>query len=161
VLVVLVMFLRWGPPAACERSGHDGRRSSRRGRLGEGQRRLQLVIPAAHGVLWESHERSDEWLLGIVAMQGRPPVREEVRALRREVELGRLTTAEMWRALGLPAEPRELDAAFVARFTLDPRVVDSSPRWRAVGVGCDERRGGWSGLLRERFGQAGSSGRGS
>jgi putative hydrolase of the HAD superfamily len=157
VLLLAVLTLRWGRR---RRRGPQGPGVmdvdvASEDDLADGQRRLQLLVCAAHGVLWESHAASEEWLLSLVAMQGGTPDRDGVRALRREVELGRLTTAELWRALGLPADPRELDAAYAARFTLDPRVVElvTTLARRGVGVGCVTNDAAeWSALLRERFG---------
>jgi putative hydrolase of the HAD superfamily len=117
-------------------------------------RRLQLVVTAAHGLLWESHERADEWLLSLAAMQGVDPGADRVRALRREAELGRVTTAEFWQALGVPGDPAELDAAFAARFSLGPDVVDFVRLLarRGVGVACVANDTvEWSTLLRSRF----------
>jgi FMN phosphatase YigB (HAD superfamily) len=117
-------------------------------------RRLQLVVTAAHGVLWESHDVADAWLLSLAAMQGVEPGAERVRALRREAELGRLSTAEFWQALGVPGDAAELDAAYVARFTLGSEVVDFVRLLarRGIGVACvDNDTIEWSTLLRSRF----------
>jgi HAD superfamily hydrolase (TIGR01509 family) len=120
-----------------------------------GRRRLQLVVTAAHGVLWESHERAEEWLASLAAMQGVDAGRDDLAALRHEAMLGRITSAEFWRALGVPGEPAELDAAYAARFTLDPHVVEfvTALARRGIGVACVTNDAAeWSALLRTRFG---------
>ena len=118
-------------------------------------RRLQLVVTAAHGVLWEGHDRAEDWLVSLAAMQGVEPGIERLRALRREAMLGRLSSAEFWRALGVPGDPAELDAAYVARFSLAPDVVDfvTLLARRGVGAACVANDTvEWSNLLRARFG---------
>jgi putative hydrolase of the HAD superfamily len=119
------------------------------------RRRLQLVVTAAHGVLWESHEQAERWLLRLAVMQGVTPTAERVRALRREVMLGRMSTGDFWAALGVPGDPAELDGAFVARFSLDPSVVDfvTTLARRGIGAACVTNDAvEWSTLLRSRFG---------
>jgi HAD superfamily hydrolase (TIGR01509 family) len=118
-------------------------------------RRLQLVVTAAHGVLWEDHARAEEWLASLASMQGAEPGIERVRALRREAMLGRLSTADFWRALGVAGDPAELDAAYAARFTLSPDVIDFVRLLarRGIGVACiSGDTVEWSNLLRTRFG---------
>jgi putative hydrolase of the HAD superfamily len=118
-------------------------------------RRLQLVITAAHGVLWEDHERAAEWLVSIASMQGAEVTTDAALALRREAMLGRISTATFWRSLGVPGDPVELDAAYAARFTIAPEVVDfvTLLARRGVGVACiTNDTVEWSSLLRIRFG---------
>ena len=69
--------------------------------------------------------------------------------------LGRISSAEFSHASGVPGDAAELDAAYAARFTLDPRVVDfvTTLARRGVGVACVTNDATeWSALLRTRFG---------
>jgi putative hydrolase of the HAD superfamily len=149
VLLALVRILR------------GGRR--RRGGLGPStpaptepaRRRLELVVVAAHGVLWESQVTADEWLAHLVAQRGAPAPAGQIRRVLDDAMVGRLGSAELWAALGVAGDPAELDAAYVARFSLAPGVddfVDAMAR-RGIGVACISNDvGEWSRLLRRRFG---------
>jgi putative hydrolase of the HAD superfamily len=159
LLVVLIWILRGGrrrrERSAAARADEDVMDVEVAAEPEPASRRLQLVVTAAHDVLWEGHDRAAEWLVGIAAMQGVAVTPEAVDALRRDAMLGRLTTAELWRSLGVPGDPVELDAAYVARFTLAPDVVDfvTLLARRGVGVACVTNDAAeWSALLRSRFG---------
>jgi FMN phosphatase YigB (HAD superfamily) len=118
-------------------------------------RRLELVVTAAHGVLWESQVHAEEWLRGVVALQGGDVDAARVQALLREAMVGRIASAELWRALGVRGDAAELDAAYAARFTLGADVVDfvSALRRRGVAVaGVANDVAEWSTLVRGRFG---------
>jgi HAD superfamily hydrolase (TIGR01509 family) len=118
-------------------------------------RRLQLVVTAAHGVLWESQVSAEEWLGSLVSMQGGTPDAQRAHALVREAMLGRIRSADLWRALAVRGDPAELDAAYAARFTLDPDVVDFATALarRGIGVACVSNDvAEWSALVRARFG---------
>jgi putative hydrolase of the HAD superfamily len=118
-------------------------------------RRLQLVVTAAHGVLWESQVSAEEWLVSLVSMQGGEPDPQRARTLVREAMLGRIRSADLWRALAVRGDPAELDAAYAARFTLDPEVVDFATALarRGIGVACISNDvAEWSALVRARFG---------
>lgn len=132
----------------------DGARSGTGAGRSSG-RRLELVIAATHGVMWEPHSIAERWIVGLLEMQGvRAPV-EDVRAITREARLGRIGTADVWRALGAEGDPDELDAAFVSRFTLDPQVVElvTIMGRRGIGVAAvSDDAAEWSSLLRRRFG---------
>jgi putative hydrolase of the HAD superfamily len=118
-------------------------------------KRLQLVVVRAEGVLWEPPGASERWLADLVAMQGSGASLDQIRAVVNEAKLGRVRSADVWRALGAAGDPAELDAAYAARFTLDPAVVDlvTALARRGVGVACiSDDVGEWSVLLRRRFG---------
>ena len=118
-------------------------------------KRLQLVVVRAEGVLWEPSDVSERWLADLVAMQGSRASSEQLRAVVHEAKLGRARSADVWRSLGAAGDPAELDAAYAARFNLDPAVVDlvTALARRGVGVACiSDDVAEWSTLLRRRFG---------
>jgi HAD superfamily hydrolase (TIGR01509 family) len=120
-----------------------------------GPRQLQIVVTAAHGVLWEDRATAEEWLVNLVAMQGGTATRDEVIGVRREAMVGRIGSSDLWRALGVPGDPAHLDAAYVARFSLAAGVDDlvTALARRGIGIAClTDDVLEWSHLLRNRFG---------
>ena len=118
-------------------------------------RRLELVIVDANGVLWGGDRSDDERLVAFVANHGGTATTQAVRSALTDAIVGRLTSAQLWTALGVDGNAAQLDEEYTASFELAPNVVEfvAAMARRGVGVACVTNDvAEWSALLRRRFG---------
>ena len=105
------------------------------------------------GVLYREGDDVHRVLIPFARERGSTAPDAEIWAKSRAVSLGRLTTTDFWRAIGVEGEAAQLDAAYVAMHQLTPGVVRflRSLRARGVKVACVTNDGtGWSTALRRR-----------
>ncbi len=105
------------------------------------------------GVLYREGDDVHRVLIPFAREMGSTASDAEIWTRSRSVSLGRLTTTEFWRSIGVEGEPAELDAAYVARHQLTPGVVRflRALRDRDVRVACVTNDGTtWATALRRR-----------
>ena len=105
------------------------------------------------GVLYREGDDVHRVLIPFARERGSVVPDAEIWAKSRAVSLGRLTTTDFWRAIGVEGEAAELDAEYVAMHQLTPGVVRflRALRDRGVKVACVTNDGtGWSTALRRR-----------
>ena len=100
--------------------------------------RRRVVALDAMGVLYREADDVGRVLIPFIREHGSPMPNEDIEARVRQVVLGRMTTAEFWRAVGVAGEPDALDEAYVARRQLMPGVVKylRSLRRRGLRIAC-------------------------
>jgi putative hydrolase of the HAD superfamily len=75
------------------------------------------------GVLYREGSDVEQLLIPFLREQGSRIPDRDVAEKARLLSLGRITTPDFWLMMGLPGDPEELDAAYVARHQLNSGVV--------------------------------------
>ena len=90
------------------------------------------------GVIFKEARDIDNVLIPFAHDAGSPLSAEEITLRARALSLGRMTTAQFWKAIGLDGSPEELDDAYLSRLSLNPGVVKflRTLRDRGVRVAC-------------------------
>lgn len=118
------------------------------------QKRIQMVVLDAMGVLYRDGDDVETLLIPFVREHGGIDDEQAIRARYVDASLGRHTTSELWSLLGVPGDPDELDRSYTQRFELNAGVhefLDAMER-RGIGVACCTNDvAEWSALLRRRF----------
>ena len=118
------------------------------------QRRIQMVVLDAMGVLYRQADDVEALLIPFVRERGGIDDPLAIRGRYVDASLGRHTTSELWSLLGVPGEAAELDRSYTARFGLSDGVhefLDAMDQ-RGIGVAClTNDVAEWSALLRRRF----------
>lgn len=99
---------------------------------GEGGQRWVAVD--GMGVLFRETDPVENLLIPFARQLGTPRTDVEILARARALRLGRMTTAELWASLGVPGDPEELDAAYLAHHQLSPGVIRYLRSLREQGV---------------------------
>jgi putative hydrolase of the HAD superfamily len=119
-----------------------------------GQKRIQVVVLDAMGVLYREADDVESALIPFVRERGGIDDALAIRARYIDASLGRHTTSELWTLVGVPGNPADLDRAYVERFALSDGVhqfLDAMDR-REIAVAClTNDVAEWSALLRRRF----------
>jgi putative hydrolase of the HAD superfamily len=118
------------------------------------QRRIQMVVLAAMGVLYRNDDDVDALLIPFVREHGGIDDPQAIRARYVDASLGRHTTSELWSLLGVRGDPAELDRSYIQRFELSDGVHEflDAMEQRGIGVACCTNDvAEWSALLRRRF----------
>lgn len=116
--------------------------------------RLSLVVLDARGVLYDEANDIGSRLVPFVRERGSKASLQEINDLVRAASLGRLSTAELWTALGIEGDARELDELYTAEFTLRDGVLEFIDRLHERGLRVAVITNnvlGWSKALRRRF----------
>lgn len=90
------------------------------------------------GVIFKEANDIDNVLIPFAHEAGSPLSAEEIALRARALSLGRMTTGQFWKAIGLDGAPEELDDAYLSRLSLNPGVVKflRTLRDRGVRVAC-------------------------
>lgn len=90
------------------------------------------------GVIFKESNDIDNLLVPFAHESGSPLTAEEIVLRARALSLGRMTTAQFWKAIGIDGAPDELDDAYLSRLSLNPGVVKflRTLRDRGVRVAC-------------------------
>lgn len=90
------------------------------------------------GVLYREADDVGKVLIPFARDQGSRTPDEEIEARVRALRLGRLTTGEFWRAIGVAGDPDALDTAYLSRHQLTPGVIKylRAQRDRGLRVAC-------------------------
>ena len=86
------------------------------------------------GVLYREGNDIHEILVPFVREQGSMVTEDEIVARSRSLSLGRMTTADFWRSMGLEGDANEIDEAYLSRFQLSPGVIKFLRTLRDQGV---------------------------
>lgn len=90
------------------------------------------------GVIFKEARDIDNVLIPFAHEKGSPLSADEIVLRARALSLGRMTTAQFWKAIGLDGSPEDLDDAYLSRLSLNPGVVKflRTLRDRGVRVAC-------------------------
>lgn len=116
--------------------------------------RLELVILDARGVLYDEANDVGSRLVPFLRERGSKASLQEINTAFRATTLGRLSTGELWTALGLHDDHKRLDLDYTAEFQLRQGVVDFIDRLheRELRVAVITNNSiTWSKILRKRF----------
>jgi putative hydrolase of the HAD superfamily len=119
-----------------------------------GQKRIQMVVLDAMGVLYREADDVEALLIPFVRERGGIDDPLAIRGRYVDASLGRHTTTELWSLLGVPGDAAELDRSYTARFGLSDGVYEflDAMDQRGIGVAClTNDVAEWSALLRRRF----------
>jgi len=94
----------------------------------------KVVALDGMGVLYREGDDIQSLLIPFAREHGSVAADDEIRARARSMSLGRLTSGEFWRWIGVEGESEELDALYVARHQLMPGVVRFLRALRDSGV---------------------------
>ncbi len=86
------------------------------------------------GVVYREGNDIHDILVPFAREMGSTVTEDEIVARSRSLSLGRMTTADFWRAIGIEGEPNELDDAYLSRFQLNPGVIKFLRTLRDQGV---------------------------
>jgi len=86
------------------------------------------------GVLYREGNDIHEILVPFVREFGSTVTEDEIVARSRALSLGRMTTADFWRSIGIDGDTNELDEAYLGRFQLSPGVIKFLRTLRDQGV---------------------------
>jgi putative hydrolase of the HAD superfamily len=86
------------------------------------------------GVLYKEGNDIHEILVPFVREMGSMVTEDEIVARSRALSLGRMTTGDFWRSLGIDGDTNELDDAYLSRFQLTPGVIKFLRTLRDQGV---------------------------
>ena len=121
------------------------------GAASDDDRRLQLVVLDADGVVFSGAEDSDHLLVDFAKARGSQLDAESIRSAYHAASEGRVTTGELWQSLGVVGDPGDLTDDFLAERRVTDGVRDFLERMRArelpVAVVSNEI-GEWSRKLR-------------
>lgn len=113
---------------------------------------MKCLILDAMGVIFESADDVAELLIPFILEHGGCRIREKIEAAYLEASLGHIGPGEFWARVDLSAQ---LEDDYLARFTLNPGVLELLSRMQADGVPVwclSNDVGRWSARLRENFG---------
>ncbi len=98
----------------------------------------RVVALDGHGVLYKEAAPVRDLLIPLARELGSPVPEDDIEAKARLLTLGRLTTSDFWRSIGVAGDVHELDAAYVGRQQLMPGVVKylRAVRNNGVRVAC-------------------------
>jgi len=116
--------------------------------------RLELVVLDARGVLYDEANDVGSRLVPFIRERGSKASLQEINDAFRSTTLGRLSTGELWTALGLPDDHKQLDELHTAEFQLRDGVVDFIDRLHERGLRVAVITNNsltWSKILRKRF----------
>lgn len=116
--------------------------------------RLELVVLDARSVLYDESNDVGSRLVPFVRERGSKASLQEINNAFRATSLGRLSTGELWTALGVGDDYKELDLAHTAEFQLRDGVVDFIDRLHERGLRVAVITNNsitWSKILRKRF----------
>jgi putative hydrolase of the HAD superfamily len=119
-----------------------------------GQKRIQMVVVDAMGVLYREADDVEALLIPFVRERGGIDDPLAIRGRYVDASLGRHTTTELWSLLGVPGDAEELDRSYTERFGLSDGVYEflDAMDQRGIGVAClTNDVAEWSALLRRRF----------
>jgi HAD superfamily hydrolase (TIGR01509 family) len=105
------------------------------------------------GVLFREADDLADRLIPFARQRGSTKSDAEILARARWLRLGRITTAELWSAIGVAGEPGELDAAYLAGHQLSPGVIRylRGLRERGIRLACIINESAeWTARLRAR-----------
>ena len=85
--------------------------------------RYRVVALDGPGVLYREGDDIRQLLVPFARERGSAASVEDITDKARLLSLGRMTSADFWRAIGVPGDPSELDGAYLARHQLNPGVV--------------------------------------
>ncbi|MDH5291760.1 MAG: HAD hydrolase-like protein, partial [Acidimicrobiia bacterium] len=128
--------LNQGPPVELPPPGEDGH---------------GWVVVDGMGVLFQETDPVENLLIPFARERGSPRTDVEILARARALRLGRMTTGELWASLGVPGDPEELDAAYLAHHQLSPGVIRylRSLREQGVRLACiTDDAANWNARLR-------------
>jgi len=118
------------------------------------QKRIRMVVLDAMGVLYRDADDVAALLIPFVRERGGIDDVLAIRARYVDASLGRHTTRELWRLLGVEGDTAELDRSYTSRFALSDGVhefLDAMDQ-RGIGVAClTNDVAEWSVLVRRRF----------
>lgn len=86
------------------------------------------------GVLYREGNDIHQILVPFVREMGSTVTEDEIVARSRALSLGRMTTADFWRSLGIEGDANQLDDAYLSRFQLSPGVIKFLRTLRDQGV---------------------------
>jgi len=86
------------------------------------------------GVVYREGNDIHQILVPFVREMGSMVTEDEIVARSRALSLGRMTTADFWRSLGLDGDVDALDEAYLSRFQLNPGVIKFLRTLRDQGV---------------------------
>lgn len=86
------------------------------------------------GVVYRDGNDIHDILVPFAREMGSTVTEDEIVARSRSLSLGRMTTADFWRAIGIEGDPNELDEAYLSRFQLNPGVIKFLRTLRDQGV---------------------------
>ncbi len=113
----------------------------------------KVVALDGMGVLYREADDVRRLLIPFARDRGATATDDDIVARTRALSLGRITTGELWRTIGVEGDPDELDAAYLALHQLSPGVVKylRMLRDRGVRVACiTNDAAGWAARLRTR-----------
>lgn len=113
---------------------------------------MKCLVLDAMGVIFESADDVAELLIPFILEHGGCRVQEEIEAAYLEASLGHIDPEEFWARVGLSAQ---LEDDYLARFALNPGVLELLSRMQADGVPVwclSNDVGRWSARLRDNFG---------
>lgn len=98
----------------------------------------RVVALDGMGVLYREADDVAKVLIPFARERGSSVTDDEIEAKARLLSLGRITTGEFWRLIGLEGDPEALDTAYLSRHQLTPGVVKylRSLRDRGIQVAC-------------------------
>lgn len=98
----------------------------------------ELVVLDGMGVIFEEGDDIRKLLVPYARERGCTLDSDEIASLSHSGSLGRLSSAELWEALGLDGDPAELDAGYLALHNLTPGLgaFITRMRDRGIGVAC-------------------------
>jgi FMN phosphatase YigB (HAD superfamily) len=115
---------------------------------------LELVVISGAGVLYEVGDVAERVMYPLARDLGSDTELAEVADLYDQTTLGRRTTMEFWKALGLAGEPQTYDRDYLLRARLSANVVPFIEKMRERGLKVaviDNDSAQWSSGLRRRF----------
>lgn len=164
VALVALVLLRWlrrrrelrAPIPLPERPDPKAREEIQEQAKPEPKRRrvLEQVAIDANGCLFRVADDDGRWLMRFVRDLGVPTDLDNVRELLRQASLGRLSSRELWAAIGVDGDADELDAAYLEPFELTPGARELLERLarRGLSVACVTNDVlAWSQRLRHRY----------
>ncbi len=116
--------------------------------------RLELVVLDARGVLYDEANDIGARLVPFVRSRGSKASLQEINDAFRAASLGRLSTSELWEALGLDTDSGALDLAYTEEFRLRSGVLDFIDRLHERGLRVaviTNNAVSWSKAIRARF----------
>jgi HAD superfamily hydrolase (TIGR01509 family) len=98
----------------------------------------RVVALDGMGVIFKESNDIHNVLVPFAHEIGSPLTSDEIVLKARALSLGRMTTGQFWKAIGIDGTPEELDDAYLSRLSLNPGVVKflRTLRDRGVRVAC-------------------------
>lgn len=103
--------------------------------VGDDVRSTPVVVALdGMGVIYREGNDIHEILIPFVREMGSDVTEDEIIARSRSLSLGRMTTADFWRAVRVDGDPNELDDLYLSRHQLNPGVIKFLRALRDQGV---------------------------